>query len=210
MSIGERIRAVREAKRLSQQNLADAAKITQASLSRIEKGHVQQIKSTTLRQLAKALKVGLDELMGSPSANSLMIEYQDPALDHLVRTYHRLSLTGRRQLVAISQAILSLELDEGVYRMYGLEGNTNPITAVLGVAEAVENQQREIYESSPEYASYAVEQCEAVEMFHAVQAREAEEREALNEHIGQISYPEPDSTITIDDLENCNQPGAER
>jgi len=52
-----RVRELREAKGLSQRQLAAVAGITQATISNIETGRVKGVDFTTLEKLAKALGV---------------------------------------------------------------------------------------------------------------------------------------------------------
>lgn len=52
---------------MSQQDLAIAAKLTQGQMSRIECGHVVNIRASTLERIAIALNVSADLLMGRPS-----------------------------------------------------------------------------------------------------------------------------------------------
>lgn len=55
LMIGARVKHLRLAKQLSQPELAKAAKISQPSLSLIERGHTKRLKGDTLMQLAAAL-----------------------------------------------------------------------------------------------------------------------------------------------------------
>ena len=71
MSLGVKVKVLREEKGMTQKELADASKITQATISRIEKGQVKQLKSEALRRLADALEVGVNYLIGQTTALTL-------------------------------------------------------------------------------------------------------------------------------------------
>jgi transcriptional regulator with XRE-family HTH domain len=59
----ERLKELRKLRALSQQELAEAAGIGRATLSRIERGETGA-HGRTLRRLAGALSVGVEELVG--------------------------------------------------------------------------------------------------------------------------------------------------
>lgn len=52
---------------MSQQALAAAARLTQGQMSRIECGHVKNIRASTLERIAIALNVSTDMLIGRAS-----------------------------------------------------------------------------------------------------------------------------------------------
>jgi XRE family transcriptional regulator, regulator of sulfur utilization len=62
-AVGPKIRELREAASLTQEDLAHEAGISTSTLSRIERGTYQP-RMHTLNQLAKALKVPVAELLG--------------------------------------------------------------------------------------------------------------------------------------------------
>jgi transcriptional regulator with XRE-family HTH domain len=64
--VGERVRALRKAKRWSQEELADRAKVSQGTLSRIENGHVD-MRMDTLTFVAMALGVPVHDLLLPPN-----------------------------------------------------------------------------------------------------------------------------------------------
>lgn len=61
LELGRRIRQIRKARRLSQEEVAFAAGITQHYLSQVEQGD-RNVTVITIRALAKALKVTISEL----------------------------------------------------------------------------------------------------------------------------------------------------
>ncbi len=60
----ERLKELRKLRALSQEELAEAAGIGRATLSRIERGETGA-HGRTLRRLAKVLGVGVEELVGT-------------------------------------------------------------------------------------------------------------------------------------------------
>jgi transcriptional regulator with XRE-family HTH domain len=63
-SVGHRLRALRRARGLSQEALSRASGVSATVISRIERGAIVEPSLRTLRALAKALDVTLDELAG--------------------------------------------------------------------------------------------------------------------------------------------------
>lgn len=64
MTLGARIMKRRESLRLSQEQLAREAGITQGLLSRIENGHTPNPGANVLKGLARALRCSIDWLVG--------------------------------------------------------------------------------------------------------------------------------------------------
>jgi transcriptional regulator with XRE-family HTH domain len=62
--VGDRLRALRDAAGLTQQQLATAAKLSISVVAQIEQGKTDDPRLSTLRALAKVLGVSLDELAG--------------------------------------------------------------------------------------------------------------------------------------------------
>jgi len=75
--VGQRIKRLREARGLTQQELAKAAGITQAMLSQIENGQRQgrQLRLDAVIRMAFALQVGIGELTGT------WVDYQEQEED---------------------------------------------------------------------------------------------------------------------------------
>jgi len=99
MSLQERVKECREKKGMNQKQLAEASGITQATISRIESGDVEQVKSEALRKLAEALGVTVDYLVGKTdklSPNDVL--RSDPTAKYIFRGYEKLSATEREQL----------------------------------------------------------------------------------------------------------------
>ncbi len=64
MTIGERLKSLRELKGLSQNELARRAGINRPTISELESGRQQDVTVETARRLARALEVSLNMLVG--------------------------------------------------------------------------------------------------------------------------------------------------
>ena len=60
LRFGTVIRSVRIRRRWRQVDLADAAKVSRATISRLERGHMEDLSLKTIRGIAKALDVRVD------------------------------------------------------------------------------------------------------------------------------------------------------
>jgi transcriptional regulator with XRE-family HTH domain len=63
-TIGARLKRLRDRKGWSQQELARQCGVTQATISRLERGELQDIQVITARRMAHALGVTIDYLVG--------------------------------------------------------------------------------------------------------------------------------------------------
>ena len=99
MSLGYKVKDLREKKGMNQQQVADTSGITQATISRIESGEIKQLKSEKLKGLAEALGVTVDYLVDKTKTLSPSdIVQSNPAAQRIFRSYQKLSARGRRQL----------------------------------------------------------------------------------------------------------------
>jgi len=99
MSLGDRVMRLREKLRINQKQLAEASSITQATISRIESGHVKELRSQALRRLAEALGVTVDYLVGrTDELTPDDIVRSDPDAQVIFRGYEKLSASAREQL----------------------------------------------------------------------------------------------------------------
>ena len=64
MSLGKTLKALRQKQSLNQKALSALSGVSQATISRIETGRVRQLRSSALKNLADALGVSVDFLMG--------------------------------------------------------------------------------------------------------------------------------------------------
>ncbi len=62
--LAQRLRSVRRGKDLTQQQLEKLSGVHYTTISRIESGEAKQVYAETVRELAKALDVSMDYLMG--------------------------------------------------------------------------------------------------------------------------------------------------
>jgi transcriptional regulator with XRE-family HTH domain len=99
MSLGKKVIKLREKKGINQKELAEASKITQATISRIESGQVKQLKSEALKRLATALGVTVDYLIDkTKEITPDEILSSDPTAQYIFRGYEKLSSKGREDL----------------------------------------------------------------------------------------------------------------
>jgi transcriptional regulator with XRE-family HTH domain len=99
MSLGERVKERRSKLRMNQKQLADACGLTQATISRIESGKVNQLKSDAATRLAMVLGVTVDYLVGKTSklTSDDSVE-SDPNARIIFRGYEKLSPEGKKQI----------------------------------------------------------------------------------------------------------------
>jgi transcriptional regulator with XRE-family HTH domain len=99
MTLAERVTALREERGLNQKNLADASGITQATISRIESGQVEDLKAESLKSLASALRVTVDYLVGrTDTQTGSDVASTDPAAHRILETYGALSPAGQKMV----------------------------------------------------------------------------------------------------------------
>ena len=114
-TIAKRVKVLREKAEMNQTELAKASGVPQTTISRIESGKVEQLRSETLIRLAEALKVPGDYLVGR--ANSLTPEdvfRSDSEAEILLRGYGNLSLKARQQVRDFVRFLEKREDSEGV------------------------------------------------------------------------------------------------
>jgi HAD superfamily hydrolase (TIGR01509 family) len=76
-SLGAAIKAARKRARLTQDDLSDRAGLAYSTLAKIEQGAIKSPSIFTIQSLAKALDVGLDELLGPQSSGPVTEEHSD-------------------------------------------------------------------------------------------------------------------------------------
>ena len=130
---------------MNQQELADRAGLTQATISRIESGRVEQLKSDALKQLAEALRVTMDYLVGRTSeVDAQDLLGSDPEAEELVRLYGELSPQNRRRMVEFAWFLsLSEQMDiEELGRLRELLGagdTSEPIDRQIAILRSLAN-----------------------------------------------------------------------
>ena len=99
MTFGNRVKKRRIQMRMNQKELSEASGLTQATISRIENGLVQQLKSEALKRLAIALGVSVDYLVGKTDRiRPDDVVEADPKAKHIFRGYEKLSAAGKKQV----------------------------------------------------------------------------------------------------------------
>ena len=99
MSLGEKVKALRDKKGMNQKQVAEASGITQATISRVEGGLVKELKSEALRRLAESLGVTMDYLVDkTENLTPSDILSSDTTARNILKGYEKLSRDGRDQL----------------------------------------------------------------------------------------------------------------
>ena len=118
MSLGQAIRAIREAERLSQKEVAEAAGIDQSYLSMIESDQRRNPGIRIMSRLARALQVSVDEL--AAFAGYLPQQQPpDPLTERALRLFRQLPRWRQEDVVA--QLELYLRLKDERPRVIGEE-----------------------------------------------------------------------------------------
>jgi transcriptional regulator with XRE-family HTH domain len=74
--IGERIRIARQAKSLSQQNIADALELSLSAYGALERGSVKEIGIVRLQEISGVLEIPLAQLLPETTHNTLNVQTQ--------------------------------------------------------------------------------------------------------------------------------------
>jgi len=99
MSLGKKVKALRNKKGMNQKDVADASGISQATISRIESEQVNQLKSEALKRLAGALGVTVDYLVErTDELTPSDVIRSDQMAQYIFRGYEKLGPAGRQQL----------------------------------------------------------------------------------------------------------------
>ncbi len=108
--LGQRVKALRQKKRLRQEDLAKATGLRQPVISRIELGHLQQPKMEMLKRLSEALGVGADYLIfgayktkGGSASDAAIGE------NEVQKLYDSLSEGSRQQLLVYARFLKAQE-----------------------------------------------------------------------------------------------------
>ncbi len=108
MRLGELIKTRRKDLGLTQVELARAAKITQGSLSLIERGNTHSLSGTTLVGLATALRLD-PKLLAQPIEESLEVDAPRDNVEAVSRVMKALGPRSQALLRTIAEAILEQE-----------------------------------------------------------------------------------------------------
>lgn len=103
-SIASRVVALRQSKRLTQQQLAEAAGIKQPSLAYIENGRTKSLKGKTLSGLTKALDTTPDFLLYGSDPKDHENAMEEAAL---MSIWRKLALADRSALLRTAKGLLA-------------------------------------------------------------------------------------------------------
>jgi transcriptional regulator with XRE-family HTH domain len=81
-TMGARLKRLRDEKGISQQELARQCGVTQATISRLESGELQDMQTSTARRLARALGVSVDYLIGTWDEESDLVGASQGDVDY--------------------------------------------------------------------------------------------------------------------------------
>ena len=100
MTLGLRIKKLRQRKKMNQKELAQASGISQATISRLEADLVMQLKSDALSRLASALGTTVDYLIGREDTMSESDnQTSNSEAQDLLNSFKELSPDGRQELL---------------------------------------------------------------------------------------------------------------
>lgn len=100
MSLGEKVRGLRERLGIKQKDLADRTGITQATISRIESGEIEELKAGTLSRLAEALDASVDYLVGrTETSDPKVIAAHGPGAQELLQAFAELTVKEKDQVI---------------------------------------------------------------------------------------------------------------
>lgn len=104
MSIGSRVRGLREKRGMNQQDLKRATGVSHATISRIESGEFENLRTETLVKLADALRVTTDYLLGRTDASGPQhIFGADLGAKALLNIYEILGMEDKRTLESFAE-----------------------------------------------------------------------------------------------------------
>lgn len=98
-SLKDRVKALREAKGITQRRLAELVKVTPATISRLESGKIADLKSSALIGIADALGVSLDYLVGrTRELTPADVINFDPVIQAIVHAYLNLGPEDKKNM----------------------------------------------------------------------------------------------------------------
>ena len=108
MTVGEKIKQARKAKKLTQVELAELAGVHSNHLSRLERG-VFQPSVDVLRSLASALDVSVDFLLSEEEESITEVHLADRAVAERLRLIDQLEPEDKAALLRVIDSMLSKE-----------------------------------------------------------------------------------------------------
>jgi transcriptional regulator with XRE-family HTH domain len=114
MGLGMRLKEIREKREISQRQLARAADISSATISRIESGRVKDLGGEALKNLAGVLGVTVDYLVGKTDRLTPEdVVRSDDKARYLFRGFEELSGRGRTELIRFLDYLREKEKQDG-------------------------------------------------------------------------------------------------
>lgn len=104
LDLGQRVRALREERGLTQRQAAELAGVATDMVSRIENGHYISPGLRTLLRIADGIGVGAGELLPEPAGHRGTVEFSQRA--RLSALLHRASPEDLELMTELAQAIL--------------------------------------------------------------------------------------------------------
>ena len=105
-ALASRVRTRREAKEMSQAQLATSSKTTQSTVSRIEHGQLLNPGAQTLMRLAGSLDVSVDYILGRTDEPGEADALAGPKGKRLLECYSKLTEAGQSELLAFAEFLL--------------------------------------------------------------------------------------------------------
>ncbi len=110
---GPQLKKLRKKKGLTQVQLAESVGITHGTISRLEKGHIKEVGSETVKKIAKSLGVTMDYLLGTTEElASQDIILRDTEAEYIVQQYAKLSDQRRKQLKDFAKFLVKEQSDD--------------------------------------------------------------------------------------------------
>ncbi|MDU4326726.1 MAG: helix-turn-helix transcriptional regulator [Clostridium celatum] len=128
--VGQNIKRIRESRGLSAYKLAKLAQVGNTTISEIESGKRQNIKSDTLDKIAAALNVTTDDLLKVENSEEYIVQDIEDALDFLLSS-DELTLKGENLtlaekdllMVTINEKIDEIIMLRNLFKTSGVDSN---------------------------------------------------------------------------------------
>ena len=99
MSVGSRIKELRESRHMSQVALADKINVSKQTLYKYENDIITNVPSDKIEAIGDVFKVSPQYIMGWENTSSAEIIIQDENEAKLVRSYRKYNATGKAKLM---------------------------------------------------------------------------------------------------------------
>lgn len=112
MTVGERIKQIRESKKISQTELAEAISTTKQNIYKYENNIISNIPSDKIEAIARYLSVSPACLMGWRDDDTIDLDTSDENLIILNRNAKKLSPEKRKQLLDMARLMFKEEFND--------------------------------------------------------------------------------------------------